>query len=178
MPHGTFGGITESGKTFGAQQIATAAYHTGKGVLVLHKELEPWPFASWQTSDPELFLRMFWAARNCLVFIEMSDAEIARNDVAFHRCFSKGRHAGHRCFFITQYPTTVHPTIRSNCHSVFLFSCAPPAAKIWAEEFNEPLLLTAPSLPQYHFIHKPSRFAPAYVSKFEIKTNPKPKTKK
>jgi len=168
MSHATIAGMTESGKTFGAQCLAKGLRAEGVNTLVLHKPMEIWPAsaASWQTDDIERFLPMFECNRGCAVFMELSDAAVSKYDERVHRCFTAGRHLGHRVHFITQRPATVHPAIRENCTALYLFNCATKAAQMWAEEFNDPALLAADRLPQYVFLHKPSRFAPAVLRKF------------
>ena len=165
MSHATIAGMTESGKTFGAMCLAKALRAEGVSTLVLHKPMEIWPAdaASWQTDDIERFLPMFDGSRGCAVFMELSDAAVSKYDARVHRCFTAGRHLGHSVHYITQRPATVHPAIRENCSALYLFNCAPNAAAIWAEEFNDAALLRAPELPAYCFLHKPSRFAPAVL---------------
>lgn len=168
MSHATIAGMTQSGKTFAGIELAKGFRASGVGTLVLHKPLEPWPAAaaSWQTDDIERFLPMFDRARGCAVFMELSDAAVSKYDARVHRCFTAGRHLGHRVHYMTQRPATVHPAIRENCVALYLFNCAANAAAIWAEEFNDPALLRASTLPPFVFLHKPSRFAPAVLRKF------------
>ena len=163
MPHRAIIGQTGSGKTFAAQQTARAYRAAGIGSLVLHKPREPWPAecVSWQTADPARFLRMFWASRQCAAFMELADADVDKFDERFHRCFTQGRHEGHRCFYISQRAGQVHPNIRENCESLCLFSVGMKAAKLWAEEFNDPELLGAVQLQPRWFYFKASRYVPA-----------------
>ncbi len=165
MSHATIAGITESGKTYLARSLARGFVRSGVKTLVLHKPLEKWSAqeATWQTADPDSFLGMFKRARGCACFMELSDASVSKWDKGFHECFSQGRHLGHRCHFLTQRAATVHPTIRENCTAVYLFCSAPPGCRVWADEFNDPFLLRAASLPPHTFIHKPARFAPCVV---------------
>ncbi|MDR1279502.1 MAG: hypothetical protein LBK99_01600 [Opitutaceae bacterium] len=158
-------GSTGSGKTFYAQQCLTAFRRANIGSLVLHKPLEPWPGASWQTDDVEKFQRMFWASKRCACFMELADAAVDKYDDRFHRCFSMGRHWGHRCFYISQYGPQVHPVIRMNCTSLALFSVNRKAAATWAEEFNDETLMRAVTLPPFWFLLKANRFTPAQLIK-------------
>lgn len=156
-------GMTGSGKTFYAQQTAREFCRARCYTLVLHKPREVWPAdcATWQTDDPERFRRMFWAAKRCACFIEMADADVDKYDREFHKMFSQGRHEGHRCFYLSQYGPQVHPIIRMNCTSLALFASNKPAAKQWAEEFNDDELMKACNLPPRWFYMKPSRYEPA-----------------
>lgn len=165
MPHRAIIGQTGSGKTHCAQQTAWEFRQRGVGVLVLHKPRELWPAGavSWQTEDRDAFLRMFWAARQCACFMELADADVERSDDRFHKCFTQGRHEGHRCHYLSQRAAQVHPNIRENCESLCLFSVGMKGAKLWAEEFNDPELIGAASLKpvEHFFYYKASRSVPA-----------------
>lgn len=160
-------GQTGSGKTHCAKATARDVRRSGRMTLILHKPREPWPAdcVSWQTDDPALFLRMYWAAKNCDCFMELADADVSKWDTGFHRCFSQGRHEGHRNYYLSQRAAMVHPNIRENCSSLCLFSVPMKAARLWAEEFNDDTLLRAVQLPPHFFFFKPSRFAPAQLLK-------------
>lgn len=163
MAHRAIVGQTGSGKTFAAQRMALAYATRGIGVLVLHKPREAWKLVgkSWETDDPDAFLRMFWAARSCACFMELADADVSKFDERFHKCFSQGRHEGHRCFYITQRAGQVHPNIRENCESLCLFAVGMKAAKLWTEEFNDDLLLFTSTLQPHEFFFKANRYVPA-----------------
>ena len=165
MPHRAIIGQTGSGKTFCAQQNALYFIRREISVLVLHKEREPWPLPAgarvWQTHDPAAFLRMYWKSRRCACFMELADADVSKYDGDFHRCFTQGRHEGHRNFYLSQRAAQVHPNIRENCESLCLFSVPMKGAKLWAEEFNDPQLIGAVHLPPRAFYFKPSRYEPA-----------------
>lgn len=163
MPHGAYLGMTTSGKTFAAQQEALDFHWQGIGLLILHKPRERWPLPAgpkiWQTDNPDDYLRMFWASRGCACFMELADADVEAADTRFHRCFTQGRHEGHRCYFLSQRAAQVHPNIRENCVSLHLFAVSSRAAKLWAEEFADDALLGAAEInPQDHlFYHIPAR---------------------
>lgn len=163
--HAAIIGSTGSGKTFLAQSLARNAASKGRGVLVLHKEREPWPLPRsplvWQTHDAEAFLRMYWAARSCDCFMELADADVDKFDGRFHRCYTQGRHEGHRNFYLSQRAAMVHPNIRENCSSLYLFAVPIKGARLWADEFNDDTLQQATTLPPHVFFYKPSRFQPA-----------------
>lgn len=170
MPHGAIIGMTTSGKTTLGKEMARGFRSRGIATLVLHKPREPWPdnSVSWQTCDPETFLAKFWASRGCAVFMELADGAVSKWDERFQKCFTEGRHEGHRCFYLSQRAATVHPAIRENCESLYLFTVTRAAAKLWADEFCDDALLAAPTLPQYHFVMKPNRFTPASVKKLTL----------
>lgn len=158
-------GLTGSGKTFAAQNLAACALSRGRGVLVLHRPDEPWPLTAgplmWQTDDPDRYLRQYWASRNVDCFMELADADVDKFDAAFHRCFTRGRHGGRRNYYLAQRASQVHPTIRHNCVGLFLFAAGAKDAAVWSDEFNDPALLGASTLPPHEFFFKPDRFTPA-----------------
>lgn len=168
MPHRAIIGQTGSGKTHCGKASAAEALALGRGVLVLHKPREPWPYAGrlfWQTDDPAAFLRMYWQAKSCDCFMELADADVSKYDTGFHKCFSQGRHEGHRNFYMSQRAAMVHPNIRENCESLCLFSVPMKGARLWADEFNDDALLGAVNLPPHVFYFKASRFTPARLCK-------------
>lgn len=178
-------GQTGSGKTFGAQQIAASMIRRGILTLVLHKPDEHWPAASasWQTHDPARFARMYWASRNVACFMELADADVPKFSDEFRKMFTRGRHGGRHNFFLSQRAAQMHPDIRENCASLFLFSVGKNAAKLWAEEMSDERLVYAPippeiippenrtgaplfgamALPKRWFFYKPNRFTPAKI---------------
>lgn len=170
MPHAAIIGMTGSGKTHGARSLARGFLAVGRKSLVLHKPRETWEAAaaSWQTSDPSAYVDMYWKARNCVCFMELADAGVDKYDSAFHRFFTEGRHPPqcHYNFFLSQRAATVHPQIRENCESLYLFAVGLAGAKLWAEEFNDPELLKAATLPPHVFFYKKNRFTPAKLMKF------------
>ncbi len=164
-PHGAIIGATGSGKTHCAQQSAADFRAHGIGVLALHKPMEPWPAAciDWQTDDPEKFLWKFDRSRQCACFMELADTLVDKWDVRFHRCFTQGRHLGHRCFYVSQRAATIHPAIRDNCGRLYLFATNAAGARLWASEFNDAALLWASQLKPREFFFKPDRYTPAQL---------------
>lgn len=180
-------GQTGSGKTFATQCIAASIITQGMKTIVLHKPDEPWSAASasWQTHDPEEYLRMYWASRNVACFMELSDADVGKYDKRFHDCFTRGRHGGRHNFYLSQRAAQVHPNIRENCASLLLFSVGKAAANLWAEEMNDPRLVSGPipssimtadqlagdvkcgamALPKHYFFYKPNRYTSARLMK-------------
>ena len=186
MYHGAFIGCTGSGKTFAARHVAKQYLTLNCDVLALHKEDEAWhkDEQTIQTCYPELFLDLIesrditndvWASKNrfdlikgYVAFMEMADSDADKYDVRFHKLFRKGRHKGHKFFFLSQRAQTVHPDIRENTSELFLFSCYHKAAKLWSEELNDDILLKASKLPRHSFYHKKNRFDPAVLRKLKI----------
>lgn len=163
MPHGAIIGMTTSGKTTLGKQLAASFMRANLPTLVLHKPREPWPdlSATWQTENPDEFLWKFARVQSHCCFMELADGLVDKYDSRFHTCFTQGRHDGHRCFYLSQRAATVHPAIRENCESLYLFTVDWDAAKIWSTTFVDRKLLEAPSLPPHFFLWKPNRYTPA-----------------
>lgn len=172
--------MTTSGKTTLGKQFCESFYRRSIPTLVLHKPREPWPvnFASWQTEDPDEFLYKFVRVQSHACFMELADGLVDKYDSRFHACFTQGRHDGHRCFYLSQRAATVHPAIRENCESLYLFTVDWDAAKIWATTFVDKKLLDAPNLKPHEFLHKPNRYTPAVLRTLEINPEEKPKKKR
>lgn len=186
MFHGAILGMSGSGKTFLARNLASGYKGAGRNVLSLHKPDEPWKQneVTIQTSHVDLFLDkieeireeneiliesgMEAMCKSWVCFIELSDAEADKNDKRLHLLFSKGRHNGLKLYYLSQRGQSVHPNIRENCSELFLFSCYMKAAKNWSEEFCDDELLKAAKLPKYEFYHKKDRFTPAQLRKLAV----------
>lgn len=159
MPHAAIIGMTTSGKSTLAKRLCEEFNRAGIATLALIKPNEPYP-AKWQTSDADKFLKKFWESRGCAVFLEMADAAVEKSDTRFHEVFSRGRHNGHRCFYVSQRHAQVHPCIRENCEHLYLFRVSNNSAKIWAEEFADDGIYQATTAQRYHFVQC-GRYAPA-----------------
>lgn len=117
-----------------------------RGVLVLDPMFDEWE-CSYKSADQDEFLQTFWASRCCDVFIDEAGDSIGQYDRAMFKTATKGRHWGHNCHFITQRGAQLSPTVRTQCHNLFLFAMAREDTKILALEWNKPELMEAASLP-------------------------------
>lgn len=148
--------MTASGKSYAAKKLAARALNRGKKVLVYDPFLSGYP-ATWRTRDLNALLSAAKRSRNCLVIIDEAAAAIGsgRGENAKFLWFATmARHCGHQCVFICQRLTTLAPTIRDNCATLFLFRVNIKSAELVAETFDDAELAKAPSLPQYHFFYK------------------------
>lgn len=73
---------------------------------------------------------------------------IGHYDRAMIQTATKGRHWGHNVHFITQRPTQISPTVRTQCANLFLFTMAREDSEVLAREWNKPGLREAFQLPQ------------------------------
>lgn len=152
--HGLFLGETGSGKTFKARQLAATFKASGVPVLALVPPGHAWTEAAWQTNDVGAFVAKANASRRCALFMEFADADADKFDDGLTRLFTWSRNYGHRAFAICQRHTQVNPTIRDQCRFLWLFRVGAKTAGLLAEEYVEPLLVHAPTLPDYHFFFK------------------------
>lgn len=117
-----------------------------------------WP-SSWQTTSLEKFVEVAKRAQRCALFVDESGMLKARKVDDAEWLLTTARHWGHLSHFLCQGGVQLSPTMRAQFSTVFLFGCTPRVAEMWAEEFNEPGLLAAPSLPRYQFLFK-KRYEP------------------
>ncbi len=155
--HGCFFGRSFTGKSWKAQDVAGGFKRASVGVLALAPtaELEAWRRVThWATDDIDLFCRKVAASRRCAVFAELADSEADKFDPRIRRMFTRGRHDGHRVFFVAQRFSQVEPTVREQCAFLWLFKTSAKAAAVMAEEFADPGLLAATTLPDRSFLFK------------------------
>ena len=153
MPHSLILGMTESGKTTLAKQLAAQYKKAGINVLVLDPLKDPSWNADYQTNNPDEFLKVFWDSRRCAVFIDEAGESAGRYDKAMERTATKGRHWGHNVHYISQRGTMINTTIRGQCTNMFLFSTGLKDAKIHAEEWGHEELKNANKLKKGEFFH-------------------------
>lgn len=154
MPHCLFLGITESGKTTLAKQLVVASKkNTGSCSIVLDPMSDPGWQADFKTKDADEFLAMVWDSQRCDVIVDEAGDAIGRYDTVMEKVATQGRHWGHNAYFLCQRGAQLSATVRAQCRHLFLFTSAKDDCKILANEFNQPVLLEANTLPQGHFIH-------------------------
>lgn len=157
MSHSLIFGMTESGKTTLAKQLAAQFKAQGVGVLVLDPINDPGWQCDFRTADNEQFLQYFWNSRRCAVFIDESGEAVGKYDSLMIKTATRGRHWGHSLFYISQRGAQIAKTVRDQCRHLFLFTVSVADSKILANEFNQPELLEANKLLQGHYFHA-SRF--------------------
>ena len=158
MPHSLIVGMTESGKTTLAKRLLSISRQAhGSKVILLDPMNDPEYEADFRTTNPEEFLNMVWASESCDVVIDEAGDMVGRYDTTMQQVATKSRHFGHNAFFICQRGAQISNTVRAQCRHLFLFCSAKDDCKVLANEFNQPELLNANSLPQGHYYHA-SRF--------------------
>jgi len=153
VPHSLIFGMTESGKTSLAKQMAAEYRAAGISVLVLDPLSDPDWSADYITSDPVDFSRTFWDSQRCAVFIDEAGDAVGRYDEVMARTATRGRHWGHNCHYITQRGMQLAVTVRDQCSHLFLFTTALNDSKTHANEWNQPELVNASTLAQGQYYH-------------------------
>lgn len=153
MAHVMILGMTMSGKTSLAKQLIPIYRAQGIKTGVLDELCDPAWNADFQTSNPDEFLRMFWASRQCAWFVDEAGDSVGRYDSVMQRTATRGRHWGHRVHYLSQRGTQIARTVRDQCSSLFLFTTSLEDAKIHANEWNKPELRNAHTLPQGHYFY-------------------------
>lgn len=159
MAHVLILGMTLSGKTTLAKQLAPVYRAQGIKVGVLDPLGDPEWQADFQTTNADEFLKAFWASRQCAWFIDESGDAVGRYDDAMQRTATRGRHWGHRVHYITQRGAQLSRTVRDQCSKLFLFTTSLEDSKIHANEWNKPELRQAYTLHQGEYFHT-DRFSP------------------
>jgi len=156
--HSLITGITGTGKSTFGKILACQYKQAGKNVLVLD------PFykdgdttnAGWDcdfiTADPQQFLQIVFANKNCVIFIDESGQVIGRWGGVMNNIATQGRHNGHKIYFITQRPKQIDINSRTQCTRLFTFRLSLDDAKMLAREFADPLLENACELNIGEFI--------------------------
>jgi len=150
--HSLIVGMTESGKTSLAKQIALKLQKQGAPTMVLDILGSEWEGANYQTSNIHDFMEYVQQARDCYIFIDES-GEVGKLASEFYWLATRSRHYGHSVFFITQRSNQMKPIIRSQCRQLFLFCSAKNDCKILYEDFNYKELLEGNNLAQGTFFH-------------------------
>jgi len=80
MAHALILGMTLSGKTSIAKTLCAKYKASGVKTIVLDPMNDPAWQADFRTYDPEEFLNILWASRQCAVFIDESGDMVGRFD--------------------------------------------------------------------------------------------------
>lgn len=153
MPHSLILGMTESGKTTCAKQLA-GAYRAQKiPVIVLDPMNDPEWQADFQTTRPDEFLEVFWKSKKCAVFIDEAGQAVGRYDTVMQQTATKGRHWGHNVHFLSQRGAQIAVTVRDQCSHLFLFTSSKKDSVIHANEWNKDQLMEASQLPKGAYFH-------------------------
>lgn len=171
MAHTLILGMSESGKSTLAKNLAKVYKSQGWSVIVLDPLKDPEWCADFITADQDEFLSVFWASRKCMVFIDEGGKSVGQYEKAMQECFTTGRHWGHSCHLIAHKGTQLAPVVRDQCRYLFLFCSSIKEGKLLADEFNKPELQECNKLLQGEYIHA-SKFGATTYSKRGVKNEP------
>lgn len=153
MSHCLIFGMTESGKTTLAKRLAKRYKHHEVPVIVLDSLNDPEWCADFQTTDPDEFLKTFWASQRCAVFIDEAGDAVGKYNVVMQRTATRGRHWGHAVHFISQRGVQLAPTVRDQCSHIFLLTSSSADGKVHSNEWNAPVLATCSALRKGEYFH-------------------------
>lgn len=153
MAHCLIIGRTMSGKTTFAKKKAKALMAAGYHTIVLDPFLDPEWGATYITSSQEDFLAAVWRNRQCAVFVDEGGSTIGKYNRVMEELATRGRHFGHKCFFIAQRAKQLSTTVRTQCSELVIFKQAQIDTKDLAAEFVEPCILQADTLEKGEFFY-------------------------
>lgn len=164
MAHVLILGMTESGKTTLATELARNYQANGFNVIVLDAMLDPrWPGEHVYT-DKGQFLDVVTNSRRCMVFVDEAGEAVGQYEKEMFWLATRGRHAGHSCHFITQRAQQLSPTVRLQASYLGLFNCGASDARLLSDEWNRPELKQANTLAKGQYFWT-GRFTPLETRK-------------
>ena len=145
--------MTESGKTTLAKHLAQRYKSNEVPVIVLDSLNDPEWVCDYQTTDPDEFLRVFWASKRCACFIDEAGDAVGRFNTVMQKTATRGRQWGHSVHYISQRGVQIAPTVRDQCGHLFLLTSSLADSKVHANEWNQPELLKANQLRKGNYFH-------------------------
>lgn len=149
-------------------KMAKEKQRNGIKTIVLDPFLDPEWGADFITSDPEQFLKIVWASRQCAIFVDESGDMIGKYNNVMNELATRARHWGHKSHFICQRPKQLSTTIRSQCSELAIFKQSLNDTKDLADEFVEPMINQAHSLEKGEFIFVRDNQKPVKLSAFTL----------
>lgn len=158
-----------SGKTTWGKKKAASLKKKGKDVIVLDPFLDPEWNATFITDNQDEFLRAVWGNRNCAVFVDESGSTVGKYNKLMDELATRGRHWGHKIYFISQRAKQVSTTVRSQCSELVIFKQAKVDTDDLSAEFVEPKILEADTLAKGECIHVRDNMPVLRYSVFDLK---------
>lgn len=146
-------GRTLSGKTTFGKKKAKALKRQGKLVFVLDPFLDPEWEADFITDDKDEFLQVVWANKNAAVFVDEGGSTVGKYSEVMNELATRGRHWGHKVYFISQRAKQISTTIRTQCSELVIFKQSQNDSKDLSDEFVEPIILQADKLAKGEFYY-------------------------
>jgi hypothetical protein len=142
-----------SGKTTFAKKKAWSLQKQGYSSIVLDPFLDPEWKADFITSDADSFLEAVWNSRQCAIFVDEGGQTIGKYNTVMEQLATRGRHWGHKCYFISQRGKQLSTTLRAQCSELAIFKQSLRDTKDLADEYVEPMINEAHSLEKGEFIY-------------------------
>lgn len=141
--HSLIFGCTLSGKSTLAKVMAKGFRERGVCVAVLDPLKDRNWDADFVTENPDQFLHYAKRSHSHQLFVDEGATAIGRYNAQYQWLTTTARHHGHCATIICNRPQQLDKTLRDQCTTVYVFACSKSDAAIFADDFNEPLLLEA-----------------------------------
>ena len=130
--------------------------------------LDPEWNADFITTDSAAFLEAVWSSRQCAIFVDEGGQMIGKYDTVMEELATRGRHWGHKCFFISQRSKQLSTTLRAQCSELAIFKQSLRDTKDLADEYVEPMINEAHLLNKGQFIYVRDELPPIKLNVFEL----------
>lgn len=158
-----------SGKTTLAKKKAESLQKVkGRHNIVLDPFLDPEWKADFITNKQDEFLKAVWGNRNCNIFIDESGSSVGKFNTLMDELATRGRHWGHKVYFICQRSKMISTTVRSQCSELAIFKNSRNDTQDLADEFVEPMILEADKLAKGEFIYVRDGLETIKLNVFEL----------
>lgn len=158
-----------SGKTTWAlKKAASLKKLQNKNIIVFDPFLDPRWNADFIENDQEIFLKAVWGNRNCAIFVDEGGSSVGKYNKLMEELATRGRHWGHKVYFICQRAKQISNTIRTQCSELVIFKNSRNDTKDLADEFVEPMILEADSLQKGEFIYIRDNEKPLKLNVFSL----------
>jgi signal recognition particle GTPase len=157
MAHVLITGMTESGKTTLARELAAQYRAQGIAVIVLDpiRDIKWTQCADFVTDISEEFVYTVENSKSCAVFVDEAGEAVGQYSKEMFFLGTRARHLGHRSHFIVQRPNQISPTVRDQCTHLYLFAMYKKTCKLLAEDWNKDQLLEGSDLEKGEYIYAP-----------------------
>ena len=168
MAHVLITGMTMSGKTTLARELARQYQAQGVPVIVLDpiRDVQWTKCADYVTDDSADFMGAVMASQSCAVMVDEAGEAVGQYAREMFALATRARHLGHRSHFITQRPAQINPTVRDQCSRLYMFALNADASKLLSRDWNSPAILKGPELDQGEYISVPRFGEPRFSAIF------------
>jgi GTPase SAR1 family protein len=144
-------GQTMSGKTLITKRLVNAQRNENDIpllVLTTFYQDSEWE-ADLITDDADLFYKEVLNHTGCNVVIDEAGSFVKRmseKGKSLTDFATRGRHFGHRCWFLVQRANMIDINARTNCNNLIAFQTSHYDAKLLHQDFVDDLILTTPTM--------------------------------